>query len=183
MKEQALIDVFKAGGLIAYPTEAVFGVGCDPSNDQAVKNLLALKQRPVEKGLILLAGDYEQLKPYVDDAALTQAQREQIFAQWPDGVTQVMPKNSSLSPLLSGQFDTIAVRVTSQPDVVALCQQTNQPIVSTSANLSGEEPAKTWQTLDPKLIEKLDYVVKGETLGFDKPSTIIDALTGETFRA
>ena len=72
--------------------------------------------------------------------------------------------------------------MTSQPDVVALCNATNRPIVSTSANLTGEEPAKTWQTLDPALVEQIDFIVKGETLGFDKPSTIINGLTGEVFR-
>ena len=82
VSDKSLIDVFQAGGLIAYPTEAVFGVGCDPDSDQALKKLLALKQRPVEKGLILLAGDYQQLLPYVDDKALTSDQRKAILARW-----------------------------------------------------------------------------------------------------
>jgi L-threonylcarbamoyladenylate synthase len=176
------VTAFEQGGLLAYPTEAVFGVGCDPDNEQALQKLLALKKRPAEKGLILLAGSYQQLIPYIDDTSLTNAQRELILSRWPDGITQVMPKKPNLSPLLSGRFDTIAVRVTSQQNVVDLCQQTGKPIVSTSANLTGEIPALTWQELDPKLVAKLDFIVKGKTLGFDKPSTIIDAFTGETFR-
>lgn len=180
--EETVVDVFNRGGIIAYPTEAVFGVGCDPDNEEALLNLLALKQRPKEKGLILLAANYSQLLPYIDDAAIPQDKRFEVLSRWPDGITQIVPKNKALSPLLSGQFDTIAVRITSQPDVVALCNQTNKPIVSTSANLTGEEPARTWDTLDPALVEELDFVIKGETLGFTSPSKIINALTGETIR-
>ncbi len=180
---QTAVDVFHGGGVIAYPTEAVFGLGCDPDNEEAVQKLLALKQRPAEKGLILLAANYSQLLPYIDDNQIPQDKRFAVLSRWPDGITQVMPKNRHISPLLSGQFDTIAVRVTSQPDVVALCNAVNKPIVSTSANLTGKEPARTWQDLDPALTAQIDFVVKGETLGFKQPSTIIDALTGETFRS
>jgi L-threonylcarbamoyladenylate synthase len=75
------------------------------------------------------------------------------------------------------------VRVTSQPDVVALCNATNKPIVSTSANLSGQTPANTWQDIPNELSEKIDFIIKGKTLGFDQPSTIIDALSGDIIRS
>lgn len=75
----AAIDVLNEERVIAYPTEAVFGVGCDPDSETAVMRLLELKQRPVDKGLILIAANYEQLKPYIDDTMLTDAQRETIF--------------------------------------------------------------------------------------------------------
>ena len=183
MNTNSAVDTYLDGGIIAYPTEAVFGLGCDPDNDEAIRCLLKIKKRPEEKGLILLAGNYSQLLPYIDVEQFSQSQIEEICARWPDGITQVLPKNSNISPLLSGKFDTIAVRVTSQVDVVNLCARVGRPIVSTSANLTGLEPAKTWQALDPKLVETIDYVVQGETLGFDKPSTIIDAISGETFRS
>lgn len=175
-------SAFLAGGLIAYPTEAVFGVGCDPDNNQALERLLAMKQRDPSKGLILLASSFEQLIPYIDKDRLTPDMIAAMLGRWPNGVTQVVPKSKSLAPLLSGKFDSIAVRVTDQPDVVALCEAVGRPIVSTSANLSGLEPATTWQTLDPQLVEQLDFVVKGETLGFDKPSTIVDAISGQCYR-
>lgn len=176
------VDAFLDGGIIAYPTEAVFGLGCDPDNEGALQRLLALKQRPVEKGLILLAGNYAQLLPYINVSKIPQGKLNEILARWPDGITQIVPKNDNISPLLSGDFDTIAVRITSQPNVVALCKQTDKPIVSTSANLTGEEPARTWQSLDNKLIEKIDYIIKAETLGHTSPSTIIDALTDKIIR-
>ena len=180
---QTAQEAYLNGGVIAYPTEAVFGLGCDPDNSEAVRKILEIKQRPVEKGLILLAANYSQLLPYIDDDKIPQDKRFEVISRWPDGITQVMPKNRNISPLLSGQFDTIAVRITSQPDVVALCNSVNKPIVSTSANLTGKEPARTWKSLDKALLEKVDFVIKGETLGFKQPSKIIDALTGETFRS
>ncbi|WP_371375555.1 L-threonylcarbamoyladenylate synthase [Thalassotalea aquiviva] len=175
-------EAFQAGAIIAYPTEAVFGLGCDPDNTKAIDALLAVKQRPIDKGLILLAGKFEQLIPYIDVSKLSAEQLTTIKSRWPNGITQVMPAKEGISRHLSGQFDTIAVRVTSQADVVALCEQTNKPIVSTSCNLTGHPPALTWQQAEQALGTQVDFVIKGQTMGFDKPSTIIDALTGDVFR-
>ncbi|MBU2870996.1 L-threonylcarbamoyladenylate synthase [Colwellia sp. E2M01] len=182
MNETNVVDAFICGGIIAYPTEAVFGLGCDPDNEAALKRLLTLKQRSAEKGLILLAGNYAQLLPYIDVSKIPQEKLSLILSRWPDGITQLVPKSKNLSPLLSGKFDTIAVRITSQPDVVALCDETSKPIVSTSANLSGQEPAKTWQTLDDALLKQVDFIIKGDTLGHQSPSKIIDALTDQVIR-
>lgn len=184
MNKFSVVDVYLEGGIIAYPTEAVFGLGCDPDNKKAVEKILKLKQRPVEKGLILLAAEYSQLLPYIDDDLIPQHQKLSVLSRWPNGITQVLPKNKNTPNWLTGRFNTIAVRLTDQKDVVKLCKQTNKPIVSTSANFSGDEPARTWQELeqDIQLASKIDFIIKGETLGFTQPSSIIDALTGETFR-
>jgi L-threonylcarbamoyladenylate synthase len=176
-------DIFQQGGILAYPTEAVFGLGCDPDNISAIENLLTIKKRPKNKGLILLAAHYSQLLPYIDDSKLTQVQRQHVLSRWPNGVTQLLPKNKQTLSLLTGEFDRIAVRLTDQPDVVSLCAQTNKPIVSTSANLSGQPPATTWQNLSPALINFIDYIIKGDTLGYTQPSTIIDALTERVIRS
>jgi L-threonylcarbamoyladenylate synthase len=177
-----VFNIFQLGGVIAYPTEAVFGLGCDPDNPEAIKKLLSIKKRPVEKGLILLASNFTQLMPYLDMSQLSPAQIETILSRWPNGITQVLPANPAILSLLTGRFTTIAVRITDQSDVAALCEQTGKPIVSTSANLSGNEPARTWQTLDAKLVPMIDYVVKGDTLAYLQPSKIINGLTGEIFR-
>ena len=182
MDEINVIKVFNQGGIIAYPTEAVFGLGCDPDNDTALKRLLRIKQRPSSKGLILLASNYSQLIPYIDESKIPQNTLLTILSRWPNAITQVLPANKNISPLLCGNFDTIAVRITNHKDVVALCQQTNQAIVSTSANLSGESPATTWQQVNNQLGDKVDYIIQGKTLGLSKPSTIINGLTGEVLR-
>ncbi|GHE96460.1 L-threonylcarbamoyladenylate synthase [Thalassotalea profundi] len=175
-------DVFQQGGIIAYPTEAVFGLGCDPDNQQAIERLLSVKNRPKTKGLILLAANYAQLQPYIDDSAFTVEQRKLILSRWPNGITQLIKKQSNTSSLISGEFNTIAVRITSQPDVVALCNSVNKPIISTSANLSGQPPAKTWQEVETNLANKVDFIIKGQTLGYSSPSSIINAISGETIR-
>jgi L-threonylcarbamoyladenylate synthase len=176
-------EAYYQGGIIAYPTESVFGLGCDPDNSQAIEKLLRIKKRSPEKGLILLAANYSQLLPYIDDNKIPQDKRFSVLSRWPDGITQLLPKNNNLSQLLTGKFSTIAVRLTSQPDVVALCNKLNKPIVSTSANLSGQQPAKTWQEVEETLAGEIDFIIKGNTLGYTQPSKIIDALTGETIRA
>jgi len=175
-------EIFSQGGIIAYPTEAVFGLGCDPDNDEAVRKLLLLKQRSVDKGLILLAASYTQLLPYLDDSAISQDQRFSVLSRWPDALTQVLPANSNISSLLCGVFDSIAVRITNHPDVVALCKLTNKAIVSTSANLSGQPPATTWQQVEQQLGDKVDFIIKADTLGFLKPTSIINGLTGAIIR-
>lgn len=182
MGKKDALSVFNLGGLIAYPTEAVFGLGCDPDNESALQRLLRLKERPIEKGLILLAGEFTQLLPYVDVSQLTAPTLKKLSSDWPSGITMLLPKKKHTSKLLSGKFESIAVRVTRQVDVVALCQLSKKPIVSTSANLSGQEPAKTWQTLDATLTQKVDLIIKGDTLGYSSPSKIIDALTGHIIR-
>lgn len=179
------MESFEAGGVIAYPTEAVFGLGCDPDNQAAVEKLLEIKQRPKAKGLILLAAEFSQLLPYIEESNIPQDKLSEILSRWPNGITQVLPKSKLTPDWLSGQFDTIAVRVTDHPDIVALCEKTQKPIVSTSANLTGKPPAQTWQEVeqDQALFSQIDFLVKGKTLGFTQPSTIIDAFTGEKFRA
>lgn len=182
MNETEAVKVFNQGGIIAYPTEAVFGLGCDPDNEVALKRLLLIKQRPSSKGLILLASNYSQLIPFIDESKIPQDKLLLVLSRWPDAITQVLPANKSISPLLCGDFDSIAVRVTDHKDVVALCEKTNKAIVSTSANLAGEEPAKTWQEVESQLGDKIDFIIKGNTSGLLKPSTIIDGLTGNILR-
>ncbi|CNK53371.1 sua5 YciO YrdC YwlC family protein [Yersinia aldovae] len=167
--------------VIAYPTEAVFGLGCDPDSEKAVNALLALKQRPWQKGLILIAANYEQLKPYVDDSALTDAQRETIFSVWPGPVTWVIPASPETPLWLTGSFDSLAVRVSAHPLVQKLCSQYGKPLVSTSANLSGQEPCRTEEEVRIQFGSSLP-VLSGEVGGRLNPSEIKDALTGKQFR-
>lgn len=175
------VDVLNKEEVIAYPTEAVFGVGCDPDSETAVSRLLALKQRPVEKGLILIASSFEQLKPYIDDSLLTPVQRESIFAAWPGPVTFVFPALSTTPRWLTGRFDSLAVRVTDHPLVIELCNAFGKPLVSTSANLTGLPPCRTAEDVLAQFGSDFPVVI-GDTGGRLNPSEIRDALTGERFR-
>lgn len=169
------------GGLIAYPTEAVYGLGCDPANEDALARLLALKQRPPAKGLILIAGEYSQLSPWIE--SLPEARREEILANWPGPTTWLVPARPHVSRLLRGEHSTLAVRVTAHPLVQALCRAFGGAIVSTSANPAGEEPFRALEPLKEHFQERIDYYLSGELGGRDRPSTIRDALTGKVIRA
>lgn len=167
--------------VVAWPTEAIFGLGCDPDSELAVARLLALKQRPVEKGLILIAASFGQLKPYIDDSGLNEARRATLFSRWPGPVTFVFPARDTTPRWLTGRFNSLAVRVTDHPLAAELCRAYGKPLVSTSANLSGQPPCRT--TEEVRVQFGADFpVVDGPTSGRREPSEIRDALTDELFR-
>lgn len=180
--ENPIVSVLKSDGVIVYPTEAVYGLGCDPDSETAVMNLLDIKQRPVEKGLILIADNYGQLLEYVDDDKIPMDKRADIFSSWPAAVTWVMPAKKSTPKWLTGQFDTIAVRVAAHPVVKQLCQEFGKPLVSTSANLTGQEPVLTLEEAKSAFGNKVSAYVEGPLGGNTKPSQIKDAFTGKLFR-
>jgi len=170
------------GGVIVYPTEAVYGLGCDPDDQQAVTQLLAIKQRPVEKGLILIADNYGQLLKYVDDAKIPMDKRADIFSSWPGAITWVMPAAKTTPKWLTGRFDTIAVRVTNHPTVKRLCQELGKPLVSTSANLSGQATVTSIAMAQNEFNDQVAFYVDEPLGGNSQPSTIKDAMTGKVFR-
>ena len=177
-----VIQTLNQGKLIAYPTEAVFGLGCDPDNERAVKSLLDLKKRPMSKGLILIASSTEQLSPYVDFSQLNPEQSQRVMDSWPGPHTWVLPKTERVRSWLSGQFDTLAVRVSAHPVVRSLCDEYGKPIVSTSANLSGDEPCRMVEEVSQKLGEWLGFIVEGECDPDANPSEIRDARTNQILR-
>lgn len=166
-------------GVIAYPTEAVFGVGCDPSSETAIIRLLMMKRRPLEKGLILIAADFNQLQDFIQP--LSADILAKVTQSWPGPNTWLLPVRSSVSPLLTGGRDTLAVRVTAHPLAAELCRRFGGPLVSSSANITGLRPAKNVHQVHWQLPE-LDYVLPGALGGATKPSTIRDAVTGEVLR-
>lgn len=176
-------DVLRRGGVIAYPTEAVWGLGCDPFDEAAVMRLLAIKQRPVDKGVILIAAARSQLDRLLDWDALTPAQRDAVLATWPGPNTWIVPTTSRVPRWITGEHDGVAVRVSAHPEVVALCEAFGGPLVSTSANLAGEPPAFAREALDPRVLALLDGVTSGETGGLASPTAIRDARTGAQIRA
>ncbi len=172
-----------SGGVIAYPTEAVWGLGCDPFDKAAVLRLLAIKKRPVDKGVILIAGAVEQFDGLLDWDALSDAQRDRVHASWPGPNTWIVPISPRVPRWITGMHDDVAVRVSAHPDVIALCAAFGGPLVSTSANLAGEPPAFTREALDPRVLALVDGVVSGETGGLASPTAIRDARTGAQVRA
>ncbi|MCC2616891.1 Sua5/YciO/YrdC/YwlC family protein [Aestuariibacter halophilus] len=180
--DDPFVTAFNNGALFLYPTEAVYGIGCDPDNETAVQALLARKQRPVEKGLILIAKTYSQLLPYVNDDAIPMDRRTQIFSSWPGPNTWLLPKSASAPDWITGGSDLIAVRVTAHPVVQSLCERVNKPLVSTSANVTGLEAARTLTQAQQQLGEDL-LCIEGALGNAANPSSIRHGLTGQLIRA
>lgn len=172
----------KSGGVIAYPTEAVWGLGCDPFDEAAVMRLLAIKQRPVEKGLILIAADAAQLQPLLDLASVPETRLAEVLASWPGPNTWVLPASAAAPRWITGTHAGIAVRISAHPTVAALCRAFGGPLVSTSANLAGAPAAFDRGQLDPAVLALADGTTEGETGGLDQPTPIRDALSGHVFR-
>ena len=178
----AAVASLRGGGVIACPTEAVWGLGCDPFDEAAVMRLLAIKQREVGKGLLLVAADVDQLDGLVDWDALEPGRREAVLATWPGANTWVLPATARVPRWIAGGHDGVAVRVSAHPLVAALCRDFGAPLVSTSANLAGEPPARSEAEISPALREAIDFVLPGATGGLDRPTPIRDARTGVALR-
>ena len=178
---RAAVRAIRAGGIIAYPTEAVYGLGCNPLAERAVRRLLALKRRPASKGLILIAAGIAQLDPFLQP--LTLAERERIAASWPGPHTWLIPAKPETPRWLRGRHDTLAVRVTAHPLAAALCRACGHPLVSTSANRSGRPPARTALAVRRQLGRDLDYLLSGSTGGAAQPTEIRDLRSGRRIRS
>ncbi|MBB1473477.1 Sua5/YciO/YrdC/YwlC family protein [Luteimonas sp. MC1782] len=179
---QRATDALRRGGIVACPTEAVWGLGCDPFNEVAVLRLLALKQRAVGKGLILVAAEAAQLDGLVDWQALPGARRDAVLASWPGPHTWVVPAARRVPRWITGDHDSVAVRVSAHPQVAALCRAFGGALVSTSANPGGAPAPRTRAEGDPTLFAAVDAVLDGDTGGLDRPTPIRDACSGTGLR-
>lgn len=176
------IAALRKGGVIAYPTEGVWGLGCDPRDEAATLRLLALKQREVGKGLILIAADEAQLAPFVAMDALASDQRDAVRASWPGPNTWIVPASIDAPAWITGDHDGIAVRVSAHPVVIALCDAFGGALVSTSANIATLPSPRTRTELDPRVVAGVDAVAPGETGGLLQATPIRDARDGRSLR-
>ncbi len=189
----AIAQFLKADGVLAYPSESVWGLGCDGFNTNALQKILTLKSRPMSKGLIVLTDHIDKLRPLL--APLSHKDQTKILH-----ALQTAPQNHTqattwlipiggikLPPLLTGDFDKLAVRISPHPVLQQICQAISDQhnpygfLVSTSCNPSGSSPATDLQTAQRYFDDSVGYVDM-DGLGFTKPSQIIDPLTGEVFR-
>jgi L-threonylcarbamoyladenylate synthase len=175
----ALRAHLRRGGLIAYPTESCYGLGCDPRNPRALRRLIRLKGRNAAKGLLLIADRFRRLQPFV--RPLHPLERARMQRSWPGPVTWVVPAAATCPPLLTGGRPTIAVRVTAHPVAARLCRSLGMALVSTSANKSGRKPAKTAAECR-RIFGARVRVIAGRIGTRKRPSTLIDLATGTVLR-
>lgn len=168
------------GGLVAYPTEGVWGLGCDPANPLAVERLLRAKRRDVAKGLILIAHDFAALRPWIrlpPEDKLAAARQS-----WPGPATWLFPAADDAPCWITGDSDRIAVRVTAHPPAARLCRAWGGALVSTSANRSGEPTAESATAVRLRFGRHLDALLPGPLGGLGRPSTIRDVMSGYLVR-
>ncbi|MFU2114637.1 Sua5/YciO/YrdC/YwlC family protein [[Pasteurella] aerogenes] len=176
-----IVTQLKQNQVVAYPTEAVFGLGCNPLSESAVEKLLILKQRPVDKGLILVAPALSYLQPFMDTREFTSLHWQRLTAHYDHPTTWVVPAAATTPRFLTGKFSSIAIRLCPHPAVKQLCEQTGFALTSTSANLSGLTPCKTAKEVKQQFGDEfpvLDMAV-GEA---QNPSEIRDLFTQQLFR-
>ncbi len=183
IKIKQCASALASGKVIAYPTEAVWGLGCDPFNQHAVSEVLTLKKRSWKKGLILVAADVTQIEFLLSD--LSEDKKQCLAESWPGHVTFLIPHCNRIPALVTGVHDTIAIRVSAHPIVKALCEEFGGPIVSTSANPQGLNPATTkfkaqdyFGTNSPHDV----MFAPGNVGAQAKPSKIIDLMSGQQLR-
>jgi len=172
--QKALADL-GLGKVIAYPSEGVWGLGCDPQNEEAVYKLLKLKKRPVSKGLILVGSNLEQMKRYIN----INKYKEKLISKWPGPHTWIVP--TADTPIwIRGKYNSVALRVSSHPTIVEICDQFEAAIVSTSANMQGEKPLKTKQEVK----NKFDHlsIVEGSLGSLNDSTPIQDIVTDRWIR-
>ena len=179
-QKRRFIEQLHEGGVVAYPTEAVFGLGCDPLNGDAVFKLLALKGRSQSKGLILIASDFSQVTTYIKP--LPKAVISIIYAQVQEPTTWLLPVQEWVPEWLTGGHKTIAVRLTQHTLAKELCKLAGMPIVSTSANISGCEPMRTAYQTRLKFSAKGVYTLAGHVGDAKAPSRIIDPFLNKQLR-
>ncbi len=169
MRSRSIAAFLRRGGVIAYPTESCYGLGCDPSNRRAVQRILRLKQRPQRKGLILIAAHYRQVGRYI--RPLDAAGQRRLQEDGAQAVTYLMPARPSCPRWLRGSHDTLAVRLTAHPFARNLCRSAGSALVSTSANRSGMRPAKTHAECR-RMFGSGVWVLPGRVGKRKRPSTI-----------
>lgn len=170
--------IIHRGGVVACPTEAVYGLSCDPLNPRAVMHLLQLKQRPVEKGLILVASDIEQLRPF---ALIDCKGMEPVRDSWPGPITWLLQARPGLPHWINGGRDTVACRVSAHPMISALCHAAGQALVSSSANRAGHPPARSPVQVRLRC-PGADAILCGKLGKLKQPTPIRDPRTGQQHR-
>jgi L-threonylcarbamoyladenylate synthase len=168
------------GGIIAYPTETVYGLGCDPFNGRAVVRLIDIKKRNINQGLILVASHFEQLQPLLLPLGTVTSGRVRQPGKSP--VTWVLPCQPEIPYWLRGKHNSLAIRVSNHPVTAELCERWGGPLVSSSANIHGKPPATSPLAVRKAFNGRLDYILHGLQGCTNRPSEIRDGLTGELLR-
>lgn len=175
------VDVLRRGGLILYPTDTVWGIGCDATNSEAVKRVYALKRRADSKALITLVDSVAALERVVADVPDVVYQ---LLDAAVEPLTVVYDRGVGVAPELLADDGSIGVRITSEEISSAICRTLRRPLVSTSANISGHPAPRSFDEIASEILDGVDYVCTSKRLDPwpDKPSTVIKISDGGVFK-
>jgi len=173
-------EKLRTGHVIAYPTEAVYGLGCDPANESAVRKLLELKGRHESAGLVLIASDFSQLLPWISD--VNESLVNKAMQTWPGPVTWLFPRATDVPDYVAGKHDTVAVRITAHQPSRDLCESFGSALISTSANHTSAKPARSLSEVWHYFGSHIAGTLAGELGVGEKPSEIRDLVTGTIIR-
>jgi L-threonylcarbamoyladenylate synthase len=172
---ETAIEILKKGGVIAFPTDTVYGFGANAALESAVEKIYVVKHRPHHLPLPLLISDITQLAPVacrVTPLAWYLAKRF-----WPGGLTLVLHKSSEVLDVITAGSDTVAVRVPAHPVPVAIIEGLGTPIIGTSANLSGSPGLATAQEVSDQIGDGVDFIIEGDKCHSGVESTVVDVTT------
>ena len=155
---QEALRVLRKGGVILYPTDTVWGIGCDATNSAAVRRIYEIKHRADSKAMLVLLASADELGRYVDvpDAALSLLEATDTGCP----MTIIYPNAGGVAPELIAEDGSIGIRISSEAFSQALCRGLGKPLVSTSANISGEPSAPTFSRISQQIVESVDYVCR-----------------------
>ena len=174
------VEQLRAGQIIAYPTEAVYGLGCDPGNESAVRNLLSLKGRHESAGFVLIASEFSQLQPWV--AITEEPLLDKAMQTWPGPVTWLFPRAADVPDFIAGSHKTVAVRITAHEPSRDLCQAFGAALISSSANLNAAKPARSVSEVEDYFGHNIAGILAGPLGGGERPSQIRDLASGKILR-
>ena len=174
-------DVLRKGGLILYPTDTIWGIGCDATNEEAVQRVYTLKQRADNKAMLLLLGNEALLESYVQEVPEIAWSLIEV-ADRP--LTLIYPGARNLAPNLIAEDGSVGIRITREEFSRRLCEQFRRPVVSTSANISGQPAPHTFQEIAEEIKQGVDYIVqyRQDDLTAAQPSSIIKLGAGGLFQ-
>lgn len=170
-------EVIKSGGLVICPSEGVYGISCSVFNEDAVKKVIAAKERDVSKGLIIVDNSLYTLSRYIDSKRVDNESHKLMSSMWPGPHTFILPMTDDFHSIALKDNHTVAVRITAFETLAALCRECATPLVSTSANISGQPATSDVTLLDKKLLERVDLVLTLPCGGQNAPTSIFDTLT------
>lgn len=173
----AAVQIIRNGGVVAFPTETYYGLAVDPANESALRDLYRLKQRESEKPVLVLIDNSNSLGSVVSD--VPDVYRPLMAKYWPGPLTLIFPAKKTLPSLLTGHTDTVGVRVSPHPVAAALVQTMGKAITATSANLSGNNPARSAGEVKSIFGNRIDYILDGGETAGGRCSTLVGLKDGK----